>query len=64
MFVEKKKSKNKNLLKNHKKNEIDETIERNLLDKTKVEDSSKYTEKKINDNSGKSNFNNNSVNKF
>ncbi len=64
MFIEKKKSKNKNLQKNHKKNKIDETIDRNLLDKTKIEDISKYTEKTINDNNEKSYFNNNSVNKF
>ena len=54
MFIEKKKSKNKNLQKNHKKNKIDETIDRNLLDKTKIEDISKYTEKTINDNNEKS----------
>lgn len=64
MFVEKKKSKNKNLLKNHKKNKIDESIERNLLDKTKNGDISKYAEKTINDNNGKSSYNNNSANKF
>ena len=64
MFIEKKKSKINNLQKNNKKNVINETIERDWLNKKKIDENSNYTEKTINDNNEKSILNKNSVFKF